>query len=264
MTNHEFSRAGDGLLIKRYGSDPGDAPHREWRALQILHEYAPGLAPAPIAVDLDAVTPSITMSELPGKALGGRPLSSAQMTAIEVALDRLHTCVPQSVLADVPMCPRGSGDLVDRLAAQPRPADDAVTARAYDESLRWLSRAEEDSAADVEPVLGLADHNLTNFLWDGKQIRLVDFEYSGRSDLCFEMAEMVEHIAARCTPDDMWQQFLDRLDLTEVEGRRLLTIRRGHAIMWFFILLPGQAGHDRNPPGTLRKQAERTLDLLNA
>jgi hypothetical protein len=32
--------------------------------------------------------------------------------------------------------------------------------------------------------------------------------------------------------------------------------------MWLLMLLPGQAGEHRNPPGTLRMQANRTLGLL--
>jgi len=92
----------------------------------------------------------------------------------------------------------------------------------------------------------------------------VDFEYAGKSDRCAEIAELIEHISARCTPDRTWDQLLDELDLSRFEGRRVLTIRRLDAIMWFRMLLPGQPGHSRNPPGTLQMQAQRLLDLLSA
>ena len=271
MTDHEVTRTSDGLVVKRYRPNAGDLPEREWRALRLLHEYAPGLAPEPVAVDLDAVRPSITMSLLPGDALGGKPLTSAEMRAITEALERMHTCVPQDVLAAVPV---GSapphealGNITSRLAEQPRPSDDAVVARAYDDSLRWLAGPEANQLLSDEPgraVLGSGDHNLSNFLWDGDGVRLVDFEYAGRSDRCAEVAELIEHISARCTPDGAWQRLLDELDLSRAERRRLLTIRRLLAMMWLHMLMPGQPGEHRNPPGTLRMQAERTLGLLGS
>jgi len=45
-------------------------------------------------------------------------------------------------------------------------------------------------------VLGQGDGNLANFLWDGGQVRIVDFEDSGPSDRAFELAVLVEHLSA--------------------------------------------------------------------
>jgi hypothetical protein len=269
VTAHELARTSDGLVLKRYRQDAGDRPGREWRALRLLQKHAPGLAPEPVAVDLDVSPPFITMGEVPGQALGGQPLSLAQLRGIGAALDRLHTSVPLSALDDVfPFRPRGGTDgLARRLAAQPRPVNDPATARAYDEGLRWLAGTEADQLLTEDltaAVLGRGDHNLSNFLWDGHQVRLVDFEYAGRCDVSGEIAELVEHISARCTPDALWQEFLEGLELSRAERARLRAARRLRAVMWLLMLFPGQPGDSRNPPGTLRKQAERTLDLLSA
>lgn len=208
MTSHDISRTSDGLVVKQYGRVERDQPYREWRALRLLHQYAPGLASEPVAADLDAAPPSITMSALAGESLGDHQLSSSKTRAILAALDQLHTCVPRAALAAVPMAcnhPRQAlSDITSRLAAQPRPSDDAEVARAYDEALRWLSGSEPNRLLGEEPdrpVFARVDHNLSNFLWDGARVRLVDFEYSGHSDRCAEIAELVEHISARCTPD---------------------------------------------------------------
>lgn len=271
MSLHELSRTSDGLVVKRYVKLDRDQPRREWRALRILHEYAPGLAPEPVAADLDTAAPWITMSALPGQALGGRPVSSAELSGIQAALDRLHTRVPRAVLAAIPMSHNHPGealaDISRQLSAQPRPGEDAVVARAYDEALRWLAGSESRRLLDEEPagsVLARVDHNLSNFLSDGDLVRLVDFEYAGRSDRCAELADLVEHISARCTPDRVWQRLLDELELSRAERRRLLTVRRLLAVMWLLLLLPGQPGERRNPPGTLRQQARRTLGLLGS
>lgn len=268
VADHEVSWTSDGRVLKRYRHDPGDPPHREWRALRLLHEHAPGLAPEPVAADFKADPPCITMSALPGRALGGRPLSSLETGAIATALHELHTCVPASVLADVPVSfdPLGAlGRIRNGLAAQPRP-NDSLVAHACDEGLRWLSGSEANRLLSEEPhraVFGRADHNLTNFLRDGDRVLLVDFEHAGRSDRGAEMAELVEHISARCTPEHVWQRFLDDMEWSRVERRRLRTIRRLLATMWLSMLLPGQPGARRNPPGTPRMQAERTLRLLS-
>jgi hypothetical protein len=269
VTDHKLSWTSDGRVRKQYRPNAGDLPEREWRALVLLHEYAPGLAPAPITADLAADPPSIVMSALPGKPLGGQPLSSSDLGAIATALDRLHTCVPAQVLRDVPTCfgplPDAVANMRNQLTGQPRPDSDPVVTRAYDESVQWLTATEANQLNESErAVLGRADHNLTNFLRDGDRALLVDFEYAGRSDRCAEIAELLEHISARCTPDAVWQRFLDGLDLSKAERQRVRTIRRLNATMWLFLLLPGQAGEHRNPPGTLRKQAQRTLDLLGS
>lgn len=271
MTSHELSRTCDGLVRKKYGHIEHDQPRREWRALRLLHEYAPGLAPGPVDADLDATPPWITMEVLAGDPLGGQALSSSEERAVVEALDRLHTCVPRVALAAVPMVAnhprRAFGDIASRLVAQPRPEDDAVVARAYDEALRWLSGSEPNRLFDAgpdRPVFARVDHNLRNFLWDGDRARLVDFEYSGRSDRCAEIAELVEHLSARCTPDRTWQRLVEDVDLSRAEHQRLLTIRRLLAVMWLLKLLPGQVGASRNPPGTPRLQAQRALSLLSS
>ena len=51
----------DGLVVKRFCSWERGEHQREWQALKLLAEFAPGLAPAPVTADLDADPPAITM-----------------------------------------------------------------------------------------------------------------------------------------------------------------------------------------------------------
>jgi hypothetical protein len=48
-------------------------------------------------------------------------------------------------------------------------------------------------------------------------------------------------------------------DLTPAERARLADCRRLAALHWLLLLRPGSPASDRNPPGTLRLQAERLL-----
>jgi hypothetical protein len=90
----------------------------------------------------------------------------------------------------------------------------------------------------------------------------VDFEDSGASDRPFELAVLIEHISAwhDCGLDG--DRFAASFGLTAAESARLADCRRLAALFWLLLLAPGGAPSRRNPPGTLRQQAERLLALL--
>jgi len=48
----------DGHVVKRFRSWDRGEPEREWRALNVLAEFAPALAPAPLSAHLDAALPA--------------------------------------------------------------------------------------------------------------------------------------------------------------------------------------------------------------
>lgn len=111
-------------------------------------------------------------------------------------------------------------------------------------------------------VLGQGDANLANFLWDGSQVRIVDFEDSGPSDRAFELAVLVEHISAWSDAGLSADAFLGSFGLTAAEQVRVREYCRLSALFWLMMLPPGSPAHDRNPPGTLERQATRLLLLL--
>src|SRR5690606_1863415 len=61
---HHIEFRGD-VVIKRYRSWDRGEPGREWTALKLLAEHAPGVAPSPVRAMLDADPPAIVMSRLP-------------------------------------------------------------------------------------------------------------------------------------------------------------------------------------------------------
>jgi Ser/Thr protein kinase RdoA (MazF antagonist) len=186
--------AGRGVVIKRFRSWDRREPAREWIALLLLAEFAPGLA------DLTADPPVIEMSRLPGAPLGGTPLSAAQADALALALDRLWNAVPRARLTD----PDGPGlnasqltrHVTGMLAAHHTMDDRALVRHAWEAGTNWFSSGALDGLNGGAVVLGQGDSNLANFLWDGTQVRIVDFEDSGPSDRTFELAVLVEHISA--------------------------------------------------------------------
>jgi thiamine kinase-like enzyme len=112
-------------------------------------------------------------------------------------------------------------------------------------------------------VEGLEDGNLANYLWDGSRIRIVDFEYSGRGDRAYELAEAVEHVSAWVDGALDAAALLSCSELTAAETARLAECRRLLALFWFLALLAEDPARPRNPPGTAVRQAGRLLALLD-
>ena len=137
-------------------------------------------------------------------------------------------------------------------AAATRPA--GIAGQAFDAVLAFLGQPPLPEPA--ETICGHSDSNLANYLWDGQLVRIIDFEDAGSSDVAYELATLVEHLGAR---DTHWTGFLSRF---EVDPQRLRHGRILLALLWLHLLLPGNAAHRRNPPGTLEAQARRLLDLL--
>jgi Phosphotransferase enzyme family len=254
------------VVVKRFRSWDRREPVREWTALVLLAEFAPGLAPAPVRADLAADPPVVEMSRLPGVQLGGSPLTAAQADALVLALGRLWNAVPGTRLA-------GLGDAGLNAARLARQVTGMLTAhhavdqhglvrRAWQAGADWFSSGALNRLDGGDPVLGQGDSNLANFLWDGTEVRIVDFEDSGPSDRAFELADLVEHISAWSDAGLPADVLLGSFDLTAAEQCRVREYRRLCALFWLMLLLPGSPAHARNPPGTLERQAARLLLLL--
>ena len=81
MSRHDVTIEGD-VVRKRYRRTDRDEPAREWAALVLLDEHAPGLAPRPLARETDP--PVVVMSRLPGDPLEtvlSPPLQRAMLEA---------------------------------------------------------------------------------------------------------------------------------------------------------------------------------------
>jgi hypothetical protein len=262
--NTHVVELGAGVVLKRYRSWDQDQHRREWRALTLLAEYAPGLAPEPVRADPEADPPTVTMSRLDGAPLTA-PLTSGQLARLAEALDTAQRAIPPHVLRDLPSRLLHPLDALRSLrgwcARRPRPAGaDPLVGRAFDAVADWVARPrlEELFGAELPPVFGLGDGNLANYLWDGSRVRIVDFEYSGRGDRAYEIAEAVEHVSMGGAPG-----LLGHFELTAAESVRLRECRRLLALFWFLSLLSEDPARPRNPPGAVVRQAERMLTLLD-
>jgi aminoglycoside phosphotransferase (APT) family kinase protein len=232
------------FVTKRYQTWDRGEHRREWAALRHIHEHAGDLAPRPVEARLDDRPPAITMSRVPGDPLAV-PLSAAQMAAVADAVTQLWA-VPHP---DDASLGRWSDDLrfARRLTAGPRPVA-GIRAEAFDAAVHWWTGRDPDQLRrrPAITVLGHRDPNLSNYLWDGRRVRIVDFEDAAISDPATELAIMAEHLAWRDAGADALRGRFT------VDQDRLLAARRLWAMFWLRLLLPGGPAADRNPPGHRR------------
>jgi Ser/Thr protein kinase RdoA (MazF antagonist) len=195
-------------------------------------------------------------------------ITDIELTALAEAIDRLHRATPMAVLADIDVAGNlGKAESNARQMAAGCNIDglDPATRDAYHAALAWLDVDWPGRAApDIRrPVFAQGDGNLANYLWDGRGVRIVDFEDAGRGDRVQELAEFVEHLAVWNRGGIDAEPFLDRFELSAAEQLRATRLRRLFAVFWLMMLLPGRPSHHRNPAGTLDRQASRLLGLLD-
>jgi hypothetical protein len=257
-------------VVKRYRQWAEREHEREWQALTLLQAYAPGLSPVPLDLDPGPPTPTLVMSRLPGTVLRGGIVEPAQISALAAALTELHHSVPVEVTAALPHRTWKQRQCVEYISRRYRElatrALDPEITRAAADGMTWLDatawRWNHDPG--LPPVLGQADGNLANFLWDGTRIVIVDFEESGRSDIPFELAELVEHVGSWVDTDFETDAFLAHFPLETGELARLTECRRLLALLWLITLSLVGPDDDRNPPDTPIRQARRLRALLDA
>jgi len=256
---------------KRYVTWGDGEADREWGCLTLLAEYAPGAAPRPLRRETYDGGPVVVMERLPGEPLGHAPLTREQTTALGRVLRQLYDVPLESILA-ANIGERRYGPtsqqqtLTEWLSdsydlAECR--DPALVAEGVDAALGWLARS--DILPEPQLVaLGISDLNPANILWDGATCRLVDFEDGGLTDPAYELADHVEHLAGRLAEVFDPEALVKAVGLSDDERDRIRVYRPLWAAFWLAMLLPGNGGFRRNPPGTTEAQATRMLALLGA
>jgi Phosphotransferase enzyme family len=267
-STHDVELRGE-IVIKRFRSWSRDEHRREWRALTLLAEWRPGLAPRPISADLSGDPPTVVMSRVRGNPMHGTLVRPEQLDALASAVNALHRAIPADVLRGMHTRILPAHEFAAHVMSwcanhQPALGTDPTVHAAFDAGAVWITSTplSDPRWEAAEPVFGLADGNLANYLWDGTRVRVVDLENSGRSDRTFELADITEHLSMWVDHPVDIPSLLEQFELTSAEVARLRECQRLFALFWLLMLLPGGAAHDRNPPGTLARQARRLLGML--
>jgi Ser/Thr protein kinase RdoA (MazF antagonist) len=258
---------GETEVRKEFVADHEAQAEREWACLTLLAEHAPGLAPRPLRRE-DGETPVIVMERLPGSHLEPRPLTTDQTHALGASLRRLYD-VPVEAVQEAGIGERryGAQGLADVLVQWL--AHDYDLGECRDEGLVAdtldVARAYVADPPLPEPrlsALGIADLNPANVMWDGRAARLVDFEDGGLTDPAYELADHVEHLGSRLPGVYDAHALAAAVGLDEEGRERMAAYRPLFGAFWLAMLLPGNGGWRRNPPGTTEAHAEHFMALV--
>ncbi|GAB3019971.1 hypothetical protein GCM10011376_36680 [Nocardioides flavus (ex Wang et al. 2016)] len=196
------------------------------------------------------------------------PLTAAQTAALGSALRRLYG-VPLDAVADAGIGGRGFSPhehaalMVEWLGREVDLGpcrDPALVSEALE-----VARALVADPRLPEPhltCLGIADLNPANVLWDGRCVRLVDFEDAGLSDPAYELADHLEHLGSRLPGVYDVRALPDAVGLDDEARERMEAYRPLWAAFWLAMLLPGNRAWRRNPPGTTEEHAVHFMGLV--
>lgn len=241
------------VCVKRYKRDGRMREQREWEALCLLDERAPGIAPRPLALRT-APEPLVVMSFLAGMPRPAAALDESAVSELAATMRRLHAACDGRAVRSARLPLAAMTDAIDEHLAGQR--------RAGAVGRLWRGvRAKLPGPAD-DPVLGHNDGNPDNVLWHDDTPRLVDFEYAGASDAAYELALAIEHPRARDVDDDAWDRLVVAYDLGAERSAVLPLLRVVVALYWMrtFDLRHDVADHE----SLSREQERRVMRLLQS
>jgi thiamine kinase-like enzyme len=85
-------------------------------------------------------------------------------------------------------------------------------------------------------VYSRGDANLLNWHHHDNQTYVVDFEYSGHSDIAVDAADHIEHISARTIPDHIWTNTEAAIGINQTNRTRFNAAQRTIALRWLAVL----------------------------
>jgi hypothetical protein len=252
---------------KRFVSWSEGEADREWAGLTLLDRHVPGLAPKPIRRDTERGAPVVVMSRVPGEPLGDSLVTTEQLHALTASIRRLFSVPVSDEIPERTWPPSEMRQGVSEWVSADRDlrecVDPSLVANAVGAARKWLATNDGPDDLVVDHVVALGDGNLANVMWDGTVCRLIDFEEFGRSDLAYEVADIVEHGSSRLRRLLNVDIFIEGLELSYGQHIRLTYFRRLFAAFWLVMLLPGNRGFERNPAGSTEDQARHLLALLD-
>lgn len=228
------------VCVKLYKIDERQRAEREWQALCWLAERGLGIVPQPLGFSPDPELPAVVMEFVPGVSLSDQQPGSRGVAALAATLKQFYALTPEisAYPHTVLGTPLGLMQRVESWLSQLADrTDEPLVAQILATAAQWDSKADRTILAMPAPlVFSRGDPNLANCLWDGQRVRCVDLEYSGWSDVAFDLADLIEAQPSRHISDPVWERFIDSFALHDTAQRRLSAARRLCAVFWISLL----------------------------
>ncbi len=240
-----FSLSGQCYVLKCYKVDERRRADKEWAGLTFAALHSCNVTPRLLYASQDGREPAAVLAFVEGQHLGDVALDHRQAAALARTLTDLHMLARDDGAQKGLMRLAQARDRISRLpVATGTPYMLAYVRRlghiclgvrhkAAELYSAWLSGPDPVLLGHPAPIVfSSGDPNLANCLWDGNQVRIVDFEYSGWSDRAFHLADIIEHPRSWATSDAVWSFFVDCFVIDEAEHARLEAARRMMGIFW--------------------------------
>lgn len=254
---------GERCCLKVFHSWARDEPEREWLLLNALS--GSGVSPEPVWRAPAGVRPAVATTWLDGSGLGGRAtLNEVELDHIAAAHAALHSVAPPATNY---VAINAGRTVIERITQWwPQLGTMATELDLPDDVQRYLSGAPLAAETAATSVVGSqrqcmmrGDTNLANYLSDGTEIRMIDFEDGGIGDPCFEMADMIEHYANRSVAGHVWDELVTRAG---VNGDDLRVARAVVAEFWLALTIRrSHGGLTMRPPLTPSEQMQHLAAL---
>lgn len=227
------------ICIKIYTKTDRRRVEREWHGLS--HVVGLDSAPVPLWLDHQDEQPALGMTLVPGTVLPDVADYAAAFKALAEA-----TRAMQAVPLTEPLLSLERVDSIAHYIARltdvwPQQlasvSDDPQTSDMLKLLRRWEESGDAATLARSAPrAFSRGDANLLNWHLDGDHIYVVDFEFSGHSDITVDAADNIEHISARDIPDETWRMVQDDLGVDDHNRARFDAAQRTIALRWLAVL----------------------------
>lgn len=250
------------LVVKVFARDLYEEPAREWEALVAL--AGSGLAPEPVHYGAGSAATVVVMTRVTGVSLSAGELGERHAVLLGGAHRRVHAMSPSARRPLSHSWVRAAAEALRSSAAARGPdGASAIFAASWAAARDWVIRVDVDAIlSSHETCFSRGDPNLTNYLWSGDRVALIDWENSGTTDPVLELADFAEHASTRVMADAFWDALADATGLGTSDRGRISSARRLMTCFWL-VLVASRQRQGRPTTVTLDEQAERTLSVLD-
>lgn len=227
--------------IKLYRTDKHDRASHEYQALTHIATCGITAAPRPLWHDPDPDLSAVAMTMVPGKPVPDLAKPTTALPSMVAVLGRLRE-IPLGPFAQMPRVDSATNYLKRITEVWPAQLDvqdnEPLTADMRSLLNAWHERGDAAILAQPAPrIFSRGDAHLLNWLWDGSQARVVDWEFAGYSDTAYDAAELVEHLSSHAIDDTWWLSLLPDLGITgDTTRRRFLAAQHTVALHLLSVL----------------------------
>lgn len=235
---------------------------KEWRSLTFLNNFNYDASPKPFHFTNNKYA-IIIMEYIEGISYGDTDITTIHLKKLSEVLNLLYNIKPTSQTTWTVNC--NGSRMYNRVIEYYQKTEVKTTIQREAHSLvsSWLNSGKEKFFTSNNIHFSHGDPSLNNLIWTkNSRCRMIDFEYSGWTEMEFDLADIIEHPQAKRINNDLWEGFINEFNLSK-EGERKVSISRELvSIFWLLRFWPTTI-EDKDAEKKFILQLERVFSLLS-